>query len=237
MKYTIVHVNDRAKDLIAQNKEKLNSFEYVDLIPFFNGTVDNPWDELTKKGISTSTWKPAAGRTSDPLPGELGIWISYLNIFEYIIKTNTQQILVIEDDAEIKDNAPLEIYTLIKELPESWDFLSLYHSDNQNRLTLESNIGSDKIHKSINQLSSTVAMVYSYSFAKKFLKLVNEKGIKDTIDDFLYFEAAQGALNGYSIIPNTNQIVFHEDKTIKSVIDPNNMRSSPPSFPSVEADI
>jgi GR25 family glycosyltransferase involved in LPS biosynthesis len=224
MKYTIMYVDDRAKDLIAQNKKVLSSFEYIDSIPFFNGTADNPWNELEKRGVNPYSWRPQHGRTSDPLPGELGIWISYLNIFEYIIKTNTQQILVIEDDAKLKENAALEIYTLMQDLPESWDFLSLYHSDSQNGLTLESDIGSDKIHKSINQFSHTVAMVYSYSFAKKFLKLVSKKGIKDTIDDFLYFEAAQGALNGYSIIPNTNQIVFHEDKTIKSVIDPNNVR-------------
>jgi GR25 family glycosyltransferase involved in LPS biosynthesis len=229
-----MHVNDRAKDLIAQNKEKLNSFEYVDSIPFFNGTVDNPWDEIKKRGISLSSWKPSSGRTTDPLPGELGIWISYLNIFEYIIKTKTQQILVIEDDAKVTDDASLKIYSLMQELPKNWDFLSLYYSGSQNKLTSESDIGSNKIHKSINQYSHTVAIIYSYSFAKKFLKLVNEKGIKDTIDDFLYFEAKQEALNGYSIIPNTNKIVFHQDKTIKSIIDPDNIRNSPSSFTIIE---
>jgi GR25 family glycosyltransferase involved in LPS biosynthesis len=230
-----MHVNDRAKDLIAQNKKVLKFFEYVDSIPFFNGTVDNPWDELKKRRIGTSSWRPHSGRISDPLPGELGIWISYLNIFEYIIKTNTQQFLVIEDDAELKDNASLEIYALTQELPKNWDFLSLHYADHQNRLTSESNIGSDKIHKSINQYSSTVAIIYSYSFAKKFLKLVNKKGIRDTIDDFLYLEARQGTLNGYSIIPSTNQIIFHQNKTIKSVIDPNRVRHSPSSFAPIKA--
>jgi GR25 family glycosyltransferase involved in LPS biosynthesis len=224
MKYTILHVGNRAKDLIDQNKKILSSFEYVDSIKFFNGNTNDPWHELSSRGIDVSSWKPYCGRTLGPLPGELGIWISYLNIFEYIIKTNTEQLLVIEDDAIIEDGAGLELYSLIKELPKNWDFLSLYYRDGQNQITPESKIMSDKIHKSINQLSSTVAIVYSYSFAKKFLKLVNEKGIENTVDDFLYRQAALGLLNGYSIIPNTTKMVSHDSNRHKSLIDPDDLR-------------
>ena len=79
MKYTIMHINDRAKKLIDENKTILSSFKYVDSIPFFNGLNSNPWDELAARNINVSSWSPYDGRTSDPLTGELGIWISYLN--------------------------------------------------------------------------------------------------------------------------------------------------------------
>jgi len=228
MKYTILHVNDRAKDLIAQNKEVLKNFKYIDSISFFNGNIDNPWDELAFRGIDVSSWKPYDGRKSGPLPGELGIWISYLNIFEYIVKTNTEHLLVVEDDVKIKRGVVPNLYSLMKELPEGWDFLSLHYNDEQNKLTSESNIGSNKIHKSINQPSSTVAIIYSNSFAIKFLKIVVEKGIEYTIDCFLHNQAKLGLLNGYSVIPSSSKIIFHlgDNKTIKSVIDPDTLRSA-----------
>ena len=227
MKYTILHVNNRAKHLMDQNKKVLKNFEYIDSISFFNGNINNPWDELALRGINVSSWKPYDGRKSNPLPGELGIWISYLNIFEYIIKTNIQQLLVIEDDVKIKNNSAANIYALMEKLPENWDFLSLHYNPGQNELTPESDIGSKKIHKSINQPSSTVAIIYSNSFAKKFLKLAGEKGIEYTIDCFLHNQARLGLLNGYSVIPKTSQIVFHQgdNKIIKSVIDPDNFRN------------
>jgi GR25 family glycosyltransferase involved in LPS biosynthesis len=226
MKYTIVRVNDRAKTLIDKNKKILNSFEYVDSIKFFNANLENPWDELANRGIDVSTWRPYDGRTSDPLPGELGIWLSFLNIFEYMTKTNTQQLLVLEDDAKIKKRAPSELYALIQKLPKKWDFLSLHFNDQQNNLTPESDIGLKKIHKSINQFSSTVAVIYSYSGAQKLLELVKEKGIEYTLDCFLYHQAAVGLLNGYSIIPSNDQLVSHEGEGsgFESIIDPTNLR-------------
>jgi GR25 family glycosyltransferase involved in LPS biosynthesis len=228
MKYTILHVNDRAKDLIDQNKKVLKNFEFIDSISFFNGNIDNPWDELALRGINVSSWSPYDGRKSGPLPGELGIWISYLNIFEYIIKTKTQHLLVVEDDARVKIGAASDLYSLMEDLPKDWDFLSLHFNEwnFQNKLTKESRIDSKTIHKSINQLSSTVAIIYSYSCAEKFLKLVREKGIEYTIDCFLHRQSILGLLNGYSVIPNTSEIVFHEgdNKTIKSVIDPDSLR-------------
>ena len=225
MKYTIMHINDRAKKLIDENKTILSSFKYVDSIPFFNGLNSNPWDELAARNINVSSWSPYDGRTSDPLPGELGIWISYLNVFDYILQTKTEQMLVLEDDAILIDSAVSSINSLMTDLPQSWDFLSLHYHSEQNQLTLESNIESDKIHKSINQMASTVAIVYSYSFAKKFLDLVQTKGIEYTIDCFLYRQSLLGLINGYSVIPSNNKIVNHNFATFKSTIDPENIRN------------
>jgi GR25 family glycosyltransferase involved in LPS biosynthesis len=222
MKYTIVHINNRAKDLMDKNKIILNSFEYVDSIPFFNGIVNDPWHELAARKIDVSAWKPYYERNFGPLPGELGLWISLLNIFNYILETKTKQMLVIEDDAILTKNAARSIGTLIKELPESWDFLSLHYNSGLNRLTQESDIGSKKIHKGINQVESTVAIVYSYSFAKKFLDLVQENGIEHTVDTFLFRQTELGLINGYSIIPNSYEIVKHGP--VESIIDPKNIR-------------
>ena len=221
-----MYINDRAKELMDQNKIILNSFEYVDSIPFFNAHLDDPWKALADRDIDLSVWKPyEAERVFGPLPGELGIWISYLNVFNYILESKTQKMLVIEDDAILKENSAKVIDNLVKSLPEGWDFLSLHHNDGQNELNSETYIGSDQIHKSINQFASTVAVVYSYSFAKKFLNIVKDKGIEYTVDCFLYNQSRLGLINGYSIIAGEDKVVNHVSKIYNSTIDPKNVRN------------
>ena len=82
VKYTIVHVNDRAKQQMDNNKKILKSFDYVDNIQFFNGNKGNAWDVINHKGIRTDTWKPYDGRQFPPLPGEYGVWLSTINVLE-----------------------------------------------------------------------------------------------------------------------------------------------------------
>ena len=98
MKYTIIHVNDRAKAQMDKNKQILKNFEYVDSIPFFNGNTENALDVLNHLKIRTDVWNPYDRRSFPPLPGEYGIWISTINVWDYIINNNVDQMLVLEDD-------------------------------------------------------------------------------------------------------------------------------------------
>jgi GR25 family glycosyltransferase involved in LPS biosynthesis len=224
VKYTIVHVNNRAKEQMDSNKEILKSFDYVDDIEFFDGNKSKAWDVINHRGIRTDVWSPYDGRQSPAFPGEYGIWVSLLNIFEYIVKNNVNALLVIEDDVLLKDNAPIFIENCLSELPEGWDFLSLYYFEGHNQYSESSNIGKSFIHKSINQPAATQGMIYSKAGASKILKLTKRKGIEYTVDCFIYKQAVLGFLNGYSILPTVEPIIKHEYKSIKSLIDPNNYR-------------
>jgi GR25 family glycosyltransferase involved in LPS biosynthesis len=226
MKYTIVHVNDRAKKQMDYNKKVLKDFEYVDDIEFFNGNKGNAWDVINHKGIRTDVWNPYDGRQSPPLPGEYGIGLSTINTLEYIIKNNLDSFLALEDDILLEKNAVKIIESCMAELPAGWDFLSLYYFPEHNHYSPESDIGKSYIHKSINQPAATQAMIYSKSGASKLIKLIKRKGIEYTIDCFMYKQAQLGFVNGYSLIPEKIIILKHQYKDIKSLIDPDNTRKT-----------
>ena len=226
MKYCIIHVNDRAKENMDYNRSILKDFSYIDDIEFFNGNEGNAFDVLNHAKIPLNVWSPYDGRNTDPLPGEYGIWVSTINLWQYIIKNKIDKMLVLEDDVLLKENFLNNFYKYVKDLPEDFDFLSLYYFQEQNEKSNETEIGSKLIQKSNKQYSAAQAMLYSYSGAKKLLKLVHRKGIEYTNDCFIYRQALEGLVNGYSIKGPQNLFLTHTYKDVKSLIDPNNFRST-----------
>jgi GR25 family glycosyltransferase involved in LPS biosynthesis len=227
-KYTIVRINDRAKNQIVHNKNILKNLQYVNDIVFCNGNKENAKEIVSAMGIDPNTWSPYEENDNRPtyLPGEIGIWVSCINIFIYMIDHGIDKMLVLEDDCLLDESFQEVFNSSIKELPKGWDFLSLYYPENQNLITLQSDIGLKNIHKSVNQMAGIVAMLYSLSGAKKILRLVKEKGIEYTVDCFIYRQAELGLLNGYSLKPKCDTIVKHADTKTGSTIDPKNIRNS-----------
>lgn len=226
MKYTIIHVNDRAIDNINNNKNILSIFEYVNDIEFFNGNEGNAWDVLNHKQIKQDVWSPYDGRTMSPLPGELGIWVSTINIWEYIVKNKIDKMLVLEDDVVLQDDFILNLHSFMADLPDTFDFLSLYYFNEQNEAAPELSIGSEKIQKSHKQYSAGQATIYTYSGAKKLLKCVARKGIEYTTDCFIFRQSLEGLVDGYSILTKNDTFLQHDHKNIKSLIDPENSRNT-----------
>ena len=224
MKYTIIHINDRAKEQIDRNRDILKSFDYVNDIEFFDGNRHSAWNVINHKGIRTNVWSPYDGRQSPPLPGEYGIWLSTIHVLEYVVKHNLESLLVLEDDILLEMDAEKNILLALNDLPESWDFLSLYYFEGHNKYCSETDIGSGLIHKSTNQPSGAQAIVYSRSGAKKILQLIKRKGIEYTSDCFIFEQSRLGFINGYSIIPGVKKYLQHKYKNIKSLIDPDNVR-------------
>jgi GR25 family glycosyltransferase involved in LPS biosynthesis len=133
MKYTIMHINDRAKKQVLRNKNNLKSFEYLSDIVFFDANKKNAKDEIIARGISVDTWNPYDGRKFLALPGEYGHWLSTLNVLDYIVKNKISNLLVLEDDARLKINAQEKIINAFNDLPKNWDFLSLHYNKDQNK--------------------------------------------------------------------------------------------------------
>jgi GR25 family glycosyltransferase involved in LPS biosynthesis len=206
------------------NKKILKSFEYVNGIEFFNGNKGNAWDVINHKGIRTDVWNPYDGRKFPPLPGEYGIWLSTINVLEHIVKNDLESLLVLEDDVLLEKASEKNILSASSDLPGSWDFLSLYHFEDQNQHSPKTDIGSSLIHKSVNQPAGAQAMLYSNSGAKKILKLIKRKGLEYTSDCFIFEQSRLGFINGYSVIPGVKKYLQHKYKDIKSLIDPNNVR-------------
>lgn len=226
MKYTIIHVNDRAQNNIDYNKKILENFQYVNDIEFFNGNLGNSWDVINHMGIRQDVWNPYDGRSTPPLPGELGIWISTINCWQYIVDNDIDLMLVLEDDILLAEDFVKKLQLAISDLPNDFDFLSLYYFKEQNWEDDNTEIGSEYIKKSFNQYSAGQAILYSKNGAKNLLKILKRVGIEYTTDCFIFHYGQNNALKGYSIKKENDYFVSHEYKNIKSLIDPDNTRNT-----------
>jgi len=226
MKYTIMHIDDRSKDNMDYNKSILSDFEHISDIKFFNGNIGNSWDVINHKGIKQDTWSPYDGRSFPPLPGELGVWVSTIHVWEYIVKNNIDMFLSIEDDVKLNKNFIKNLNLCLADLPKSFDFLSLYYFSEQNCFDEGTDIGSKYIHKALTQYSAGQAILYSNKGAKKLLKILKRKGIQYTTDCFIFRQCHEEVIEGYTIIPNKLKFLDHEYKNIKSTIDPDNIRNT-----------
>jgi GR25 family glycosyltransferase involved in LPS biosynthesis len=226
LNYTIIHVNDRAKESIDHNKSILNEYTYVNDIEFFNGNTGNAWDVINHYGIKQDVWAPYDGRATPPLPGELGIWVSTINVWKYMAQNHIDYLLVLEDDVLLDSDFTKNLQLCMEDLPDNFDFLSLYYFKEHNWEDEKTDIGSNYIHKSTNQYSAAQATIYSLNGASKLLKAVKRKGIEYTTDCFIFEQSRIGAVNGYSIKPNKVKFLEHQYKNIMSTIDPNNVRET-----------
>jgi GR25 family glycosyltransferase involved in LPS biosynthesis len=225
MKYTIIYVNDRASSQISKNRKILQSFEYVNDIEFINGNIVDAKSIIENRKINVNSWSPYDGRQFPPLAGEYGYWASLLNVLDYAVKNNLSEIMVLDDDAILTDDASKKIEEYFEELPKDWDFLSLFYLDGQNQEDSLTSIGKKNIHKSTNQLSGGAGFIFSKTGAKKINKLLKRVGLQYTGDCFIFHQAILGALNGYSIKPSSKKILTHSFLENGSVIDPDNKRN------------
>lgn len=226
MKYAIIHVNDRAIENININKKILNDFDYIDNIEYFNGNKGNAKDVLNHKRIKIESWSPYDGRQTLPLPGELGIWVSTINVWEYVVSNKIDQILILEDDIVLQKDFVKKFNKATKDLPNDFDFLSLYYFKEQNWNDDNTEISSKHIRKSYNQYSAGQATLYSYHGCKKLLKLLKIKGLEYTTDCFIFKQSQNGSVNGFSIKAKNDYFLKHDYKKVKSLIDPENFRNT-----------
>lgn len=224
--YTIMHVNDRAKKYMDYNRNVLKDYTYIDNIEFFNGVTGRAWDTLNSLGIPLDRWKPYDGRSMEPLPGEYGVWISTIRTMQYIVDNNIENLLVLEDDILLDKDFVHNLLLCVEELPKDYSFLSLFYPGGQNDVSDSTEIGARYIHKANNQHAAAVATLYSNDGARKILKLAKRKGMEYTSDCFIFRQAQLGAINGFSIKPNDLVFVEHNDHSIKSIIDPDNIRNT-----------
>ena len=169
--------------------------------------------------------------------GELGIWFSTINSWRWLVTSDYDALIVMEDDATISESKYFSniLNQLISLLPKDWDFTTLFVPNNQTQdyfydRLFNSNggwelrpdgrgtngrfedspqyIGNVTLVRSY-QGYSNVSVMYSKSGAQKLLNLIDKNGIRGPVDCWLYEEEfkPQGNINGYAPAPHVLRVV------------------------------
>jgi len=213
MKYNIISINNKR----AEYKKAIRANAGMEelMIHSVNGQEVDV-QRLTKVyGIKWTEWQPSYG--------EVGIWLSnYLRW--YRVSKMDEPLVVFEDDAIIDADFSTHIHTIVSQLPDNWDFVSLWVPDNQRidyRYNLSYNengdpqiygmrpdglpsyfdFGSEDLAK-VYQGYGMVATMYSPAGGVKLMKLTKKYGMRTPVDCFIFQEAHKGALNGFAPKPD-----------------------------------
>jgi len=117
--------------------------------------------------------------------GQLGCFLSHFQLWKYIIKSNLDLAIVLEDDVKIYNNFNKIIDTIYENLPVKFDYVHLFiHPDKQNIQYLEGKDG-DIIPAEDN--FGTVAYIISLRGAKRLVKLVELLKIQAPVDRQINF--------------------------------------------------
>ena len=174
------------------------------------------WRELEKRPWFKIKWRLTWG--------ELGVWLSAVTAWEYLLESDLDALIVFEDDAIIEPTFNDGIKKYLEELPDDWDAVSLFVPENQRgdyyyNVTFNSTgdavsyrRGNKRFHDSIYRIGDgllcrtyqgycNVAMMYSKSGAQKLLDLTKELGSYTPVDCFVFQMANLRRINAYSPHP------------------------------------
>jgi GR25 family glycosyltransferase involved in LPS biosynthesis len=224
--YTIISVDDSRAELKSSLREELSIPEVTD-IPFVDGRNHDEINALIDEYDCS-----VKGRFHY---GELGVWFSQLNCWQWLAGSGNEALIVFEDDAVVAPGFEDKLDDFLKELPVDFDFFSLFvpvdqlsdyyydrrflsdggwelNSSNQKRFTNSIHYINNPLVSTAYQGYSCVATMYSRKGAEKMISLFESKGIYTPVDCFLFLERNLGNLNGYSPTPTAPKLAWFVEK-------------------------
>lgn len=218
MKYNIISINDNRKYYKDQIRKYVDLQEEV--VASVEGACLNRDGKLEQHMNDLGLWFNSKWPLS---VGEIGVWASNFLRWEKVSQMN-EPLVVFEDDAVIKSDFNPKLIYIYEQLPDDWDFVSLWVPDNQRidyRYNLRYNADGDpEIFGTrpvgfpsafdygaadvarVYQGYGMVATMYSPAGGKKLVELAKQYGLRTPVDCFLMQEAHKGALNGYAPKPD-----------------------------------
>ena len=224
--YTIISVDESRRELKEKIRENM-IYPEISSIKFVDGRSPGAIEAEVERYNCTVG--------SGFFYGELGVWFSQLNCWQWLAGSGYDALLVLEDDAVLNANFPLLMEKILVDLPEDFDFVSLsvpqnqmmdYYYDrrflsdggwelishNRKRFTHSVHYIGSNVISTAYQGYACVATMYSRAGATKLIDIFKKKGIYTPVDCFLFLERNQGNLNGYAPTPNFPSPVGYLEK-------------------------
>lgn len=173
----------------------LNNFEKIETPTIIIKNFDDVKDFYKKEDIKID---PKGHKGNGWKFGELGIWASNYSAWKNFAKTEHDMLMLMEDDIVLNKYFNTKLIEYIKELPDDWDFFTVYipsfgnvkYKVGKNSL----DINRENICK-VYQSWSCLCYIVSKKGAKKLLEQVKQP-VTSPIDHWLFYNEN---LNGYAI--------------------------------------
>ncbi len=200
--FNIFHVDGKTE--ILKKRTKLTQKATDQLLNNFN-KIDTPTIMIKDKEDVANFFKkekikidPHGHKGNGWKLGELGIWASNYSAWKNFASTDNEMLMLMEDDIVLSKNFNSKLSDYINELPDGWDFFTVYIPSFGNiRYKVHKpvlDIGKENICK-VYQSWSCLCYVVSKQGAEKLLKLV-QSPVTSPIDHWLFYNEN---LNGYAI--------------------------------------
>jgi GR25 family glycosyltransferase involved in LPS biosynthesis len=217
--FVIFKIDDRAIDNVLDIKQKLKELKEIDF-ECFNVYKEDLESKMNSMKISLNNW-------SYTKKGEVGVWITFLLFLNKMIEEKIESVLCLEDDAILSKDFYSKFLQISDELPEDYDFLTMaYPKASRYLYKKDAEILNKNICIAKYNYFGTQCILWSRKGSKKFIDLVKRDNIGGPPDIILYRYVENKELNGFSVTPEFEQVVFHDLSRYKSTIDPKNSRGT-----------
>lgn len=222
MKYNIISINDERQIWKDHIRRVVGVCEEVK-IPSVIGSNETLADELSTRGLTTY---PGLSFSV----GELGVWLSVYDCWQWCVDNN-EELIIWEDDASPADDFDEKFKLLYEELPRAYEVLSIWPPTNQyqdylynvrfNEEGLPIRLGHDLLEQSsifnfgaerlarAYQGYGNVATVVSPEGAGKMIEITQRDQIYSPVDCWIWQNCHKGLLNGYSPKPRYATLVYY----------------------------
>ena len=153
---------------VFTGKELQERFKKID--PSSNYLINCPNIQLTYIPKSIASILPVH-LTDHMTAGEFGVYCSHVEIWKEIVDKKTEYALILEDDAELKDDFAENLEQVLHSQPKDWDIIYLFLGNQKNKkfIPIPNNELLLKLEADGTYTFMMLAMLVSQSGAKKLL--------------------------------------------------------------------
>ena len=190
--YHVVTISDERKNNIERLDSVINGSKLS--IPCLNAKIDGNIDKFFKENPEIKLTWPSLK------PGEIGCFGSHYLAWKYLNNSDLDMISVFEDDILVHDNFIEQYKSLIRHAPDDWDIISIFVDQNQHPRFDKTQEINYYIAKGY-QDWSTLGYIISKNGARKICNFVEEHGMNQPVDWYIFRNGHAGNFNVYTVPP------------------------------------